>query len=64
MINEEKNPISKDNNVYEGNPTVNYMSELHLLDTFPTSNISANIGMQYNWDQPRENTLPSSSGTT
>ncbi|CAL5185504.1 unnamed protein product [Lathyrus oleraceus] len=64
MINEEKNPISKDNNVYEGNPTVNYMSELHLLDTFPTNNISANIGMQYNWDQPRENTLPSSSGTT
>ncbi|CAI8593977.1 unnamed protein product [Vicia faba] len=65
MINEDKYPISKkDNNVYEGNSTVNYMSELHLLDTFSTNNISSQIGMQYNWDQPREDTPPSSSGMT
>ncbi|XP_058758943.1 uncharacterized protein LOC131632178 [Vicia villosa] len=65
VINEDKYPISKkDNNVYEGNSTVNYMSELQLLDTFPTNNISSQIGTQYNWDQPHEDTLPLSSGMT
>lgn len=63
MINEENNPIlKKDNKVYEGNPTVNYMSELYLLDTFPTNNVSAKIGMQNNWEQPCADTHPSSSG--
>ncbi|CAJ2666120.1 unnamed protein product [Trifolium pratense] len=63
MRNEENNHIpKKDNKVYEGNSTVNYMSELHLLDTFPTNDISAKIGMQNNREQPCEDMHPSTSG--
>jgi len=63
MINEQKNPIlKKDNKVCEVNSTVDYMSELYLLDTFPTNNVSAKIGMQNNWEQPFADTHPSSSG--
>ncbi|GAU21286.1 hypothetical protein TSUD_286960 [Trifolium subterraneum] len=60
MVNEEKNSIpKKDNKVYEGNSTVNYMSEMRLLDAFPTNDISAKIGMQNNREQPCEDMHPS-----
>ncbi|XP_004516000.1 uncharacterized protein [Cicer arietinum] len=69
MIIEEKNPIpKKDNNkVYEGNSTINYtglVNELHLLDSFPTNNISAKISMQKNREQPFGDTHPLPSGMT
>ena len=66
MMIEEKNPIpKKDNKVYEGNSNFNNMehvTELHFLDSFPTNTISGKISMQKNWQQPCEDTNPSSSG--
>lgn len=65
-IIEEKNPIPrKDTKVYELESTVidtGAVTELHLLDSLPTSNLNAKINMQNNWELSSEERHPSSSG--
>lgn len=65
---EEQNPTGmKDSMLYEGkSPAIHmeHVTELHLLDSFPTNNLNAKVNMQRDWELPSEDRIPVSLGTT
>ncbi|XP_047164764.1 uncharacterized protein LOC124834172 isoform X2 [Vigna umbellata] len=65
-IVEQKNFIPKDSKVQQGKSTAidkGFVTELHLLNSFPANNLNANINMQKNWDLPFEGIVPIPSDT-
>ncbi|XP_014497906.1 uncharacterized protein LOC106759305 isoform X2 [Vigna radiata var. radiata] len=60
-IVEQNNFIPKDSKVQQGKSTAidkGFVTELHLLNSFPAKNLNANINMQKNWDLPFEGIVP------
>ncbi|BAT84399.1 hypothetical protein VIGAN_04175800 [Vigna angularis var. angularis] len=65
-IVEQKNFIPKDSKVQQGKSTAidkGFVTEFHLLNSFPANNLNANINMQKNWDLPFEGIVPIPSDT-
>ncbi|KAE9611087.1 hypothetical protein Lal_00016287 [Lupinus albus] len=64
---EEKNPTEmKDSKIYEGKtPGAHrvHVTELNLLDSFPSNNFSAKVNMQNDWELPPEDSVAVSLGT-
>ncbi|KAK7373690.1 hypothetical protein VNO80_07106 [Phaseolus coccineus] len=63
---EQNNSVHKDTKVHQGESTVidkGFVTELHLLDSFPANSLNANTNMQKNRELPFEGIVPAPSDT-